>query len=358
MPTTTDPSRAASFAASILEASSRSLAAFAARDLLDEQPEIAQRFSPGAEAAWQSHFAQRLLELAAALDLGIPRLFASRMEWSARAFRSRDLEPSDLATAFESLAKVLREEVPEPGRAALEEYLAAGAAAVRNPSDDESALDPGKANDTLALEYLLTVLEGDPQGATRKVVAAVDGGLSIAEAYLQVLVPAQREVGRMWHRGELGISEEHLTTATTRRVMSILAERATPEASNGKTLVAAAVAGNAHGLGIRIVSDFFAMAGWRALCLGADLPPAELADAVRYFGADLVVLSATLSTQLRTVRETIEHVRQLGEPNPKILVGGMAFHDAPDLWKDLGADGTTFDAAAVELGGQLVGLSN
>ena len=129
------------------------------------------------------------------------------------------------------------------------------------------------------MRYLLQVLEGNCDGAIRLIIDSHDQGMTLESTY-QVLMAAQREVGRMWHEDEVSIAEEHLVTSTTMRVMSILAYEADRQPFNGKTVVAAAVAGNVHDMGIRVVTDFFSFAGWRAICLGADLPPVEIARAV------------------------------------------------------------------------------
>ena len=72
---------------------------------------------------------------------------------------------------------------------------------------------------------------------------------------------------------------------------------------------------------MRVVADFFEMAGWRAVCLGADVPPADVATAAVYFDADLAVVSAALATHLKTVRQTVAALRRLEDREVKVLVG-------------------------------------
>ena len=91
-------------------------------------------------------------------------------------------------------------------------------------------------------------------------------------------------------------------------------------------------------IGIRVLSDFFEFAGWRSVCLGADLPAPDIAQATRYFDSSMVLLSAALSTQLKAVRETIGAIRE-SNTKCKIMVGGTAFDEVPDIWRRLGADG-------------------
>jgi methanogenic corrinoid protein MtbC1 len=167
----------------------------------------------------------------------------------------------------------------------------------------------------------------------------IDDGMSVREAYLRVLLPAQRETGRMWHAGELLIVEEHVITMTTRRAMTLLCERGRASVCENKTAVLACVAGNVHDIGICAISDFLEMAGWRAINLGPNVPDEEIARGVQLFDADAVLLAATLDPHLKEVQRAIERVRALGERDRKIIVGGPAFEAVPDLWRTLGADG-------------------
>jgi methanogenic corrinoid protein MtbC1 len=187
------------------------------------------------------------------------------------------------------------------------------------------------------LQYLAKCLEGATREAIRIVLAAVERGMPAATVYTEVLLPAQKEVGELWHVGDVSVAEEHLVSEATRDVMALLVARYAPLEDDGRCVVAAAVAGNAHDLGLRAATDLFRLAGWRCLFLGADVPDAEIARAAETFDARLVMLNATLATQLRPLADTIDTIRTLA-PGRKILVGGLAFDGTTDLWRKLGAD--------------------
>jgi methanogenic corrinoid protein MtbC1 len=119
-------------------------------------------------------------------------------------------------------------------------------------------------------------------------------------------------------------------------------------------LVAAAVTGNTHDIGLRAVADLFQIAGWRSLFLGANVPATEIARAANTFGVDLVVLNATLATQLKPLGEAIATIKSEA-PGRKVLVGGLAFDGLPELWRELGADAYAATVAtAVARGESLV----
>jgi methanogenic corrinoid protein MtbC1 len=214
-------------------------------------------------------------------------------------------------------------------------------------------LDSKDPTTKLAMQYLLQVLEGNSNSAIKLVVDAHQRGLSLETTY-QVLMSAQREIGRMWHEAEVNIAEEHVVTCATQRAMSVLAYQSKTQEWNGLTVVSAAVAGNSHDVGVRMVSDFFEFAGWRAICLGGDLPAPDIAQAAQFFDSSLVLLSVALSTQFKSVRETVQAVRELNK-KCKIMVGGTAFVDAPDIWNQLGSDAcATSPIEAVTIATQLI----
>ncbi len=342
----------------MLERAAAGYAGYAAAALLAHNPSVHAQFGADALNGWKTHLAQRLLELAAALTAEEPKLFVARVLWSARAFRARDQDEQSVRLSLASLREVLAERLPESARAAPLDYLDKALAALASADEtvDALALDPDKHTDRLALRYLQKVLEGDVSGAVDEVVKATRDGLDVRSAYMDVLMAAQREIGRLWHLGEVSVAEEHLVSFTTQRTMGVLAHTASSAPSNGKTAIVAAVVTNIHDIGLRAVADLYQIAGWRAIFLGADVPMEDLPGMINYFQADLLLLGATLSTQLPRVKKTIAAIRVRSERPAKIIVGGAAFDEVPDLWKQIGADGyaSRIDEA-VKLGARLTG---
>lgn len=348
-------STSTAFAAQILETSASAYAGVAASLLLERQPEVAERYAPLALSVWKAHLHQRILELSAALGAEEPQIFCSHIRWEEESLRARDLDETDLQAGLSCLCEVLAEELPEQARGAATSYLEAALGIFEEAPQTEARLDSANPLERRALQYLEAALEGNAGQAIDLVVGAVGTeGLELRQAY-EVLFLAQREVGKMWHLGELEVAEEHLVTATAERATASLVRLAPRKPSNGKTVIIAAVAGNRHGLAVRVLADFFEIAGWRSICLGTDVPPDDLATSAVYFAADLLALSVALPTQLKTARQTIQAVRSLPGRNIKLMIGGGAFANAPELWQKLGADGFIQGVdEAVDLGWQLV----
>ena len=282
--------------AEFVASSAPAYAAMAANRLLETNPGLASSMGNHAFRYWKEHMQQRLLELSAALGEREPKLFSSQVSWSVTAFQARDISPELLRQSLVCLRDVLSEELPESGQKQVGEYidLALDRLEVFEPGADMIVEE--RPHEKLSIQYMVAVLNGDSHHAINLVTTAIENGLSVEDAYEHVLLAAQREVGAMWHRAEISISEEHFVTATTERAMSVICYNADRQPANGRTIVSAAVAENVHDIGVRAVSDMFELAGWRAICLGGDAPDTDIAHAADCFEAELVLIPRGLRT--------------------------------------------------------------
>lgn len=327
-----------SFAAELLKRSAGGYAGAAASLLLEKEKELAVQ--AGALDVWKAHLTQRVLELAAALEVGEHSLFAERLIWSRKTFVARDQDPRILTSSVIALREVLAESLPSNAKGAAQQYIdeAISALQTRAVLSDESQLDPASPNGKMALNYLRGVLEGNGSDAVGAIVESVAKGMSAETAYLDVLLPAQKEIGRLWHASQVTVAEEHLVTGCTQRAMALLTHTAPRSPENGATIVAACVAGNAHDIAVRALADLFYLSGWRSIFLGADVPIMDLPGVLDTYNANMLLLSGTLSTQVGLARQAIENVRENSDRSIKIVVGGAAFDEVPELGLRLGAD--------------------
>ena len=207
---------------------------------------------------WQNVLSARLEELAVAISTGRPEFFVEQVHWTRSGAAGPGRSARDAAGEAESLRGVLVEQIPAElspmATACIDRALAEFDGEPAGLTPRLTAETPAKR---LAATYLLAILEGDRRKAIGLILKAADEGQSVPTCILKVLQPAQEELGRMWLLGEINVAEEHFATTTTRLVMAQLHAREACGPSNGKTLVAAAVAGNQHDLGIQVVADLF-----------------------------------------------------------------------------------------------------
>jgi methanogenic corrinoid protein MtbC1 len=208
----------------------------------------------------------------------------------------------------------------------------------------------GGPHSALARAYIEALLTGRRREASRLVLEAAGAGVSVRDIYLHVFQRSQREIGRLWQLNLLSVAQEHYCTAATQLVMSQLYPRVFSGERKGRTLVAACVAGDLHEVGLRMVADFFEMEGWDAFYVGANAPSRCVVEAVAERGADVLAVSATLTSNVREVRGLVGAVRASAEcGGVKVIAGGYPFNVEPALWREVGADATASDAGeAVE----------
>jgi MerR family transcriptional regulator, light-induced transcriptional regulator len=328
--------------------------------LLEHTPQMTTRFGENSQDHWTDHFLDRIAELSESVSAGEPQIFSNHVGWAKQAMAARNLDATHLSGTLESLRfgieTVLSEDMAATVIACFDKALAL------NDTEDEaawdSALDPRHTCDSVALHYIQAVISGNIWLGMQIVLDALEEGIVIQDIYLRVLLPAQIEVGRLWHLNEVSVAEEHLLTSTTQRLMSVLAHRAPRKPDRGHTVIAASVAGNAHDMGIRTIAYLMEFEGWRTIFLGSDMPRSELPAAIKFYNADVVLLSIALSTQLRTLKRTVKDVREVCGPTVKIMLGGHGLNSVPDLWKEIGGDGYSKSIEdAIALAAELVSPS-
>lgn len=320
-------------------------------------PGLERRFgAAGREKCLQdAHY--HLSYLAESVAASLPSLFADYVAWAKVMLEARGVPASDLARNLSALGDVLRERLPaEAGEAAARHVEEGLARLPQIPPDLPAFVSDGEPHAALARAYIEALLAGRRHEASRLVLEAVEGGVGVRDVYLHVFQRSQREVGRLWQLNLLGVAQEHYCTAATQLVMSQLYPRIFSTERNGRTLVAACVAGDLHEIGLRMVADFFEMEGWDTFYIGASAPAASVVQAVAERRADVLAVSATITSHVRALREVIAAVRASAEcRGVKILAGGYPFNVAPGLWREVGADASAPDApAAVAAAARLV----
>jgi len=325
------------FTAMLIRTSIQTYAGYAASLLAERHPETIARFGDAGFSLWKDNIAACMDDLTGALETDRASLFVKRVTWTRDAFTIRDVPADDLKHSLEALRDVLSEHLPPASRTTPCDCIDQAISALDQPPAPEPSLNPADPAQLLAMRYLEALLSGERRRANDIIADSVNNPFRIKQLYLDVLIPAQTEIGRMWHADEIGIAEEHYATAATQSVIATLANAEQPKRWNGKNVVLALAEGNAHDMVLRVLASLFEQEGWRAFMLGADLPIPDLADGVRIFGADLIVLSASMPTQLRAVRVAISAMRAVA-PDVKILVGGRAFDREPNMWEQVGAD--------------------
>ena len=154
----------------------------------------------------------------------------------------------------------------------------------------------------------------------------------------ETLLEGVRAVGRKYEAGEYYIADVIMAGHIIRSAMkSILIFREdSPGSVRGRVLICT-VQGDIHDLGKAAVGEVLRGNGFQVTDLGVDTPPDTVAEAVRKHAPDVLILSGTLSSSSRSMRNVIRTLEQSGlRKTLKVMVGGPAVNGlSPRL---LGAD--------------------
>ena len=193
-------------------------------------------------------------------------------------------------------------------------------------------------------EIYTGVVEGDRDQVVKAVQQALNEGDSAETILKQGMMAAMGEVGRLFEEGEYFVPELLVAARAMQGGMDILrpllvAEDVEPV---GK-IVIGTVKGDLHDIGKNLVSMMMQGAGFEVTDLGTDVAPEKFVDAVKVSGANLVAMSALLTTTMANMPATIDAFNQAGiRDKVKIMVGGAPVTD--QFAQKIGADGYAPDA--------------
>lgn len=177
------------------------------------------------------------------------------------------------------------------------------------------------------------------------VSSAMQNGNSLPQVSVQLIQPALYEIGNLWQKNRISVSQEHIATAISQNALAGAYMQANFAPPIGKTAMFACVEDNHHSLGLRMLSDAFETTGWEVFYLGANLPTIDLVREVDAKRPELLALSVSLPSHINTARLTIESLRtEMGSGCPEIWVGGLTTLSNQQIWRVTKADGWAADA--------------
>ena len=161
---------------------------------------------------------------------------------------------------------------------------------------------------------------------------------------LEAMTRAMTEVGRRFACNEGVYVPEMLISARAMKEASALLEPllAASGITPKYTAVVGTVQGDLHDIGKNLVGMMLKGANFEVIDLGTNVPPVRFAEAAREHKADMVGISALLTTTMVGMRDAIVAIRA-AEPGTRIMVGGAPVTD--EYAAEVGADGYAKDAA-------------
>ncbi|HEX8940384.1 MAG TPA: corrinoid protein [Candidatus Limnocylindrales bacterium] len=210
----------------------------------------------------------------------------------------------------------------------------------------------------LMAEMRQSVVAGDAERAAALAEQALAEDVDPLAAIDDGFVPGLRHVGDRFAAGEMFLPEMMLAARAMKRAVAVLepelARRATQRRVLGR-VVLGTVKGDIHEIGKNLVGMMLTANGFEVHDLGVDVPFERFAEKAREVQADIVGVSALLTTTMVGQRGVVESLRESGlRPGVRVIVGGAPVSAG---WaEEIGADGYSEDAVgAVDLARRLVG---
>ena len=192
------------------------------------------------------------------------------------------------------------------------------------------------------------VLDGDETAAEALARQALGEGLDLKEVMDQGFLKGIREAGTLYEEGEYFLPDLVCAADAMKQALAVLDERLKSPTSGvisrGKVLLAT-VEGDVHDIGKTIVGAMLTAAGYEVLDLGPDVPSETVLAKAGEIQADVIGLSALLTTTMEVQRELLRTLAARGQRESyKVIVGGAPVTHS---WSEaIGADGTADDAVS------------
>lgn len=197
-----------------------------------------------------------------------------------------------------------------------------------------------KDKDLLCKELHDSIINGDVEKAERKVIEMLNKGFDAYDIVKNCMIPAMKIVGDMFSKLEIFLPEVMMAADAFQACMKHIEPRILNKKSElivGKVVIGT-IQGDIHDLGKNIVALMLRANGFEVYDLGRDVPVGEFIKKAQEVNADIIAISALLSTALPYVKEVIKLLKDLGLRNKFfVMVGGGAI--TKEWAQEIGAEG-------------------
>lgn len=196
------------------------------------------------------------------------------------------------------------------------------------------------------------ILNLDKAGAKEAAEQAIHNDLDLNKLISESMSPAMGEVGEKFQRGEMFLPELQMAADVFEIAMKLIEPKLLEtrgETQSRGMVVIGTVKGDLHSIGKDLVATMLRIGGFEVLDLGIDISTLDFMEQAEKSNANVIALSALLTTTVAAQREVIEALKDNGIRDKfKVIIGGAPVNQE---WADgIGADAYGENAAeAVEL---------
>ena len=203
------------------------------------------------------------------------------------------------------------------------------------------------------------IVAGNMPNATALVNEAVSAGVAPQEIISTYLIKGMEIIGARFGAGQAFVPNLLMSARAMKGCLDILKPLLKGDTSiSYGTVVIGTVKGDLHDIGKNLVASMFEGSGFEVVNLGIDISADKFVAAVQEHNADILVLSALLTTTMGYMKDVVAAVKDAGlRDKVKIMVGGAPVN--AEFATEVGADAYTADAnEAVLVAKRLLGKAS
>lgn len=193
-------------------------------------------------------------------------------------------------------------------------------------------------------ELYNSVVSGNAKATQAITKQALDEGVDPLKLVNEYMVPAMDEVGRRFEANEYFVPELLISARAMKAALELIRPLLTARGDKPVGRVAiGTVKGDLHDIGKNLVASLLEGGGFEVIDLGVNVTPEQFIESVNKKQANIVAMSALLTTTMPSMKTTIDALKQAGvRDKVKVLIGGAPI--TQKYAEEIGADGYSENA--------------
>jgi len=191
-----------------------------------------------------------------------------------------------------------------------------------------------------------SIIDGESEEAEKLAMQTIELGIDPLDAINHGFVVGVDHVGNLFSCGDAFLPELVMAGEAMKAAVNVLEPEMSKQGKGRKmlgTIVLGTIEGDIHDIGKTLVGTMLSVVGFKVFDLGVDVPILTLIEKARTENADIIAVSALLTTTMVKQRDVVEALDDIGlRPVIKVMVGGAPV--TRDWAEEIGADGYGEDA--------------
>ncbi|MBQ5606138.1 MAG: corrinoid protein [Prevotella sp.] len=200
------------------------------------------------------------------------------------------------------------------------------------------------------------IVQGKADKASEATQKAIDEGITPQDIINNQMIRAMAEVGQRFQDGKAFVPQLLMAGRAMKAALELLKPlMAGDKSTSAGTVVIGTVKGDLHDIGKNLVASMLEGSGFEVVNIGIDVSSESFVEAIKTNKADILCMSALLTTTMTYMKEVINAIENAGiRSEVKIMVGGAPISQS--FADEIGADGYSDNAnSAVAVAKKLVG---